>query len=30
MAAALEVVNPIGTSLAELIRASGIPRVPRK
>jgi hypothetical protein len=30
MSAALEVAKPIGTSLAELIRASGTPKVPRK
>jgi hypothetical protein len=30
MSAALEVAKPIKTSLAELIRASGTPKVPRK
>ena len=30
MSAAHEVAKPIGTSLAELIRASGIPKMPRK
>lgn len=30
MSAALEVAKPIGTSLAELIRASGIPKMRRK
>jgi len=30
MSAAREVAKPIGTSLAELIKASGIPKVSRK